>query len=110
MTGWEAEEHWPGRGGRRMLTSENAVLAAVAGFPSPPGVTAAWLPEIRDAEGLYRVHVQLRDALGAAGERIGPDPAGFLRGRSARALDAWVAGGYYAPDEARGVVRPTWKG
>jgi hypothetical protein len=25
-------------------------------------------------------------------------------------MAAWVAGGYYAIDEERGVVRPTWKG
>lgn len=82
----------------------------VVGFPSPPEVTTAWLPELRDAASLYRVHEQLRDAFGGIGERIGADPAGFLADRSARSLAAWVAGGYYAVDEARGEVRPTWKG
>ncbi len=82
----------------------------VAGLPSPPGLTTAWLPELGDAEGLYRVHAKLRDALGGDGQRIGPDPAEFLRRRSARTVAAWVEAGYYALDEPRGVVRPTWKG
>jgi hypothetical protein len=82
----------------------------VVGLPSPPGVTAAWLPELRDAAALCRVHAHLRDAVGGAGERVGPDPARILRDRSVRSLAAWVAAGYYAPDEAHGVVRPTWKG
>jgi hypothetical protein len=83
-----------------------------AGFPPLPGMTVAWLPEVRDAEPLYRVHAQLRDALGGAGRRvgIGADPAEYLRDGSARSLANWVAAGYYALDAARGVVRPTWKG
>jgi hypothetical protein len=84
----------------------------IAGFPLPPDVTTAWLPEVRDPAALYEVHAQLRDALGGGRERVGvgPDPAGFLRAGSARSLAAWVAAGYYALDEANGVVRPTWKG
>jgi hypothetical protein len=85
---------------------------AVTGLPSPPGATAAWLPGVRDPAALYGVHAHLRDALGGGSERVGvgPDPAGFLRDRTARSLAAWVAAGYYALDEAGGVVRPTWKG
>jgi hypothetical protein len=85
----------------------------VAGFPLPPELTAAWVPGARDAASLHRAHAQLRDAVRGAGgrvERIGPDPAGFLRGRSARTLAAWVAGGYYTEDRERGTIRPTWKG
>jgi hypothetical protein len=85
----------------------------VVGFPSPLGLTGAWLPEVRSAAALYRIHVQLRDALrgaGGCGAWVGPDPAEFLRNRSARMLAAWVEGGYYAVDEEQGRVRPTWKG
>ena len=96
--------------GAEALTFNSPV---VVGFPLPPGITAAWLPEVRSAAALYRIHVQLRDALrgaGGLGSRVVPDPAGFLRNRSARVLAAWVEGGYYAVDEQRGIVRPTWKG
>ncbi|MBO0699000.1 MAG: hypothetical protein J2P46_11445 [Zavarzinella sp.] len=82
------------------------------GFPHLPGQTVAWLPEVREAGPLYRVHAQLRDAIGGASERvgIGPDAAEYLRDGSARSLANWVANGYYALDADRGVVRPTWKG
>ncbi|HJZ57653.1 MAG TPA: hypothetical protein VKE74_21985 [Gemmataceae bacterium] len=95
--------------GTEAVTANSRVIA---GFPPLPGVTVAWLPEFRDAASLYRVHAQLRDALGGARERvgIGADPAAFLRDGSARSLANWVASGYYALDAVRGVVRPTWKG
>jgi hypothetical protein len=84
----------------------------IAGFPALPEATVAWLPELRDAASLYRVHAQLRDTLGGSHERvgIGDDPAAFLRDGSVRSLANWVATGYYAFDPVRGVVRPTWKG
>jgi hypothetical protein len=95
--------------GTEVVTANNRVIA---GFPALPEVTVAWLPEFRDAESLYRVHAQLRGALGGAQERvgIGDDPAAFLRDGSVRSLANWVATGYYALDPVRGVVRPTWKG
>jgi hypothetical protein len=84
----------------------------LSGFPPLPGVIVAWLPEFRDAASLYRIHAQLRDALGGARERVGvgDDPAAYLGDASARSLANWVATGYYALDAGRGVVRPTWKG
>jgi hypothetical protein len=96
-------------GGAQVVTSNSRV---VAGFPPPPEVTSAWLPEVRNPPALYRVHERLRDAVGGTRGRIGvgPDPAGYLREGSARSQAAWVAAGYYRPDAARGVVRPTWKG
>jgi hypothetical protein len=95
--------------GTEVLTANSPVLS---GFPPLPGVTVAWLPEVRDAEPLYQVHAQLRDALGRTHERvgIGDDPAAFLRDGSVRSLANWVATGYYVLDPVRGVVRPTWKG
>jgi hypothetical protein len=95
--------------GTEVVTANNRITA---GFPRLPEVTAAWLPEFRDAESLYRVHAQLRDALGGTRERvgIGGDPASFLRDGSLRSLANWVATGYYTLDPVRGVVRPTWKG
>ena len=95
--------------GTEVVTANNRVTA---GFPPLPGITVAWLPAIRDAVSLYRIHAQLRDALGGGRTRVGAgrDPAEFLRDGSARSLANWVATGYYELDEARGVVRPTWKG
>jgi hypothetical protein len=99
----------------RFEDGDEAVTAntrVIAGFPAPPGVTVAWVPDVRDVASLHRVHEQFRDALGGARKRvgIGPDPAAFLRDGSARVQANWVATGYYAPDEVRGVLRPTWKG
>jgi|SRR5579864_1007619 len=84
----------------------------VGGFPPLPGVTTAWLPELRDAGQLHYVHAQLADALGGTRKRreIEEDPATFLRDVSTRSLANWVRTGYYALDAARGLVRPTWKG
>lgn len=95
--------------GTEVVTANTRVTA---GFPPLPGMTVAWLPAIRDADSLYRVHEQLRDALGGTRTPVGvgSDPAGFLQEGSARALANWVATGYYELDLARGVVRPTWKG
>lgn len=95
--------------GTEVVTANSRVIA---GFPPLPEVTAAWLPELRDAESLYKVHDQLREALGGAQKRveIGDDPAAFLRDGSIRSLANWVVTGYYALDADRGVVRPTWKG
>jgi hypothetical protein len=95
--------------GTEALTANNPILS---GFPPLPEVTVAWLPEVRDAESLYQVHDQLRDALGGVRERvgIGDDPAAFLRAGSIRSLANWVVTGYYVLDPVRGVVRPTWKG
>jgi hypothetical protein len=95
--------------GTEVWTANNRTLT---GFPPLPEVTVAWLPEFRDAVALYRIHAQLRDALGGASARIGigADPAAFLRDVSTRSLANWVATGYYALDAVGGVVRPTWKG
>ncbi|HJT79018.1 MAG TPA: hypothetical protein VJ739_17615 [Gemmataceae bacterium] len=82
------------------------------GLRSPPGITAVWLPQVRDVWQLYRVHSQVRDGLGAGKERlpVGPDPVAFLKAGSDRMFRHWLASGYYYLDEARGVYRPTWKG
>jgi len=96
--------------GTEAWTTNNRSLT---GFPPVPGVTVVWLPEFRDdAPSLHRVHAQVGDALGGAGDRmgIGDDPAAFLRDVSTRSLANWVANGYYALDADHGVVRPTWKG
>jgi hypothetical protein len=95
--------------GTEAITANNRLTA---GFPQPPGITSAWLPEVADPVALYRIHAQLCDAVGGAGGRvgIGADPVAFLKANSVRSLTAWVAAGYYVLDEARGVVRPTWKG
>ncbi len=95
--------------GTEAVTSNSPV---VAGFPLVPGVTAAWLPELREAAPLVRLHARLRDALGGTRERlaIGPDVAAFLRDGATRVVAHWVAAGYYAPAASPGLVRPTWKG
>jgi hypothetical protein len=95
--------------GTEVVTANNRVTA---GFPVPPEVTAAWLPEVRDPAALFRVHDQLREAVGRANTPvpIGPDPAGYLRDGSTRTHDKWVSAGYYRRDEGARVLRPTWKG
>jgi hypothetical protein len=99
----------------RFADESEAVTAnsrVIAGFPPPPDVTSAWLPEVREPATLYRVHERLRDAVGGAGQRVGvgPEAAEYLWTGSIRSHAAWVAAGYYRLDEARGIVRPTWKG
>jgi hypothetical protein len=82
------------------------------GLPSPPEITAVWLPEVRQPGELYRVHGQVRDRLGDGKKRlpVGPDPAAFLGAATLRLLTLWVRTGHFYLDEARGVYRPTWKG
>jgi hypothetical protein len=95
--------------GTEAVTANNRVTA---GFPRLPGITAAWLPEIRDPEELCEVHEQLRDAVARGQPRVGvgSDSAKFLRDGSRRIHANWVATGYYRLDDDRGVYRPTWKG
>jgi hypothetical protein len=96
-------------GGEKVVTSNARVTV---GFPQPPGLTAAWLPDVRDPEELFIVHAELRDAVGS-GRRIalGPDPAGVLRAEAAATIAAWLAAGFYRldPTDDR-KLRPTWKG
>lgn len=77
-----------------------------------PGVTVVWLPEVRDAWELYRVHGQVRDALGAGKKRlpVGADPVTFLQAGTDRLFRYWLESGYYYLDEDHRVYRPTWKG
>jgi hypothetical protein len=95
--------------GSEVVTANNRVLS---GFSRLPDVTAAWLPDVTDPAALFRVHEQLRDALGHGQTRlpVGPDPAAFLRAGVERTHAKWLTTGYYELDEARRVLRPTWKG
>jgi hypothetical protein len=95
-------------GGTEVVTANNQVTV---GLPLPSDVTPAWLPGLRDPAALYRVHADLRDAVGP-GRRlpIGPDPAGLMRAELSRTHDGWVESGYYWRDEPARVLRPTWKG
>src|SRR5262249_44260310 len=47
------------------------------GLPSLPGITALWLPEVRDPKQLYRIHDQVRDLMGLGKKRaaVGSDLA-----------------------------------
>jgi hypothetical protein len=92
--------------------AKNQSSGVTAGFPQPPGISAAWLPEIRDAEELCEVHERLRDALAQGQPRVGVggDAAKFLRDGSLRIHANWLATGYYRLDKDCGVYRPTWKG
>jgi hypothetical protein len=95
--------------GTEAVTANNRVMA---GFPALPGITVAWLPEIRDPDELCEVHEQLCDALAQGQHRlgVGSEPAKFLRDESHRIHAHWVATGYYRLDDGCGVYRPTWKG
>ncbi len=95
--------------GKEVITANNRFTI---GLPTPPEITAVWLPEVRDAAELCRVHSQLRDGLGAGKKRlpVGPDPAAFLSAATLRLLTLWVHTGCFYLDEARSVYRPTWKG
>jgi hypothetical protein len=95
--------------GTKVGTANNQITA---GLPSLPETTSLWLPEVRDARQLYRVHDQVRDRVGLGKKRlsIGPDPAAFLTAGRDHMLARFVETGYYYLDEPRGVYRPTWKG
>ena len=95
--------------GTEAATANNRVTA---GFPAPPGITGAWLPEVRDPEQLCHIHEQLQDAIGQGQPRVGvgSDPADYLREGSERTHASWVATGYYRLDEECRVYRPTLKG
>jgi hypothetical protein len=95
--------------GTELATANNQVTA---GLPSLPGITVLWLPEVRDALQLLRVHSQVRHRLGVDKRRrsVGQDPVAFLLEGQQRMFDHQVKTGYYYLDEARGVYRPTWKG
>jgi hypothetical protein len=95
--------------GSELITANNRVPT---GYPRPPGLTAAWLPDLLDSKELYAVHNQLRDAVGGVRQRIGigPDVTGYLRSSAERIHANWVATGYYTLDNSPGMIRPTWKG
>jgi hypothetical protein len=95
--------------GTEIATANNQLTV---GLPSLPGITALWLPEVRDPIQLYRIHDQVRDLMGLGMKRVsvGPDPAAYLTAGRNRMLAHFVVTGYYYLDEARGVYRPTWKG
>jgi hypothetical protein len=95
--------------GTELATANNQITV---GLPVLPETTPLWLPEVRDAGLLYRVHCQARDVLGRSKKRlsVGQDPLAFLTEGRNRILAYHVETGYYYLDESRGVFRPTWKG
>lgn len=95
--------------GQEIVTANNPLTV---GLPPLSETTVVWLPEVRDARQLHRVHVRIRDELARGRKRLaaGPDAAAFLHAGRERMLAHFVATGYYFLDESRGVYRPTWKG
>jgi hypothetical protein len=95
--------------GTELVTANNQITA---GLPSLPETTVLWLPQVRDARALYRVHQQVLEHLGAGKDRIplGDAPFTFLTEGRARILAHHVQTGYYFLDHSHGVYRPTWKG
>jgi hypothetical protein len=95
--------------GTEIATANNQVTA---GLPSLPEITQVWLPEVRDARQLGRIHNQVRDSLGAGKKRVavGPNAAAFLTAGRDRQLAHFVETGYFSFDETNGVYRPSWKG
>jgi hypothetical protein len=95
--------------GTEVFTANNQVTS---GLPPLPGVTGLWLPEVRNARRLDRIHSQVRDLLGAGKKRlaVGPDPAAFLTAGQNRMHAHYLETGYYYFDAGGGVYRPTWKG
>jgi hypothetical protein len=87
-------------------------------FPShfppqgPPEHVFAF-PQVRDPARLYEVHQAVvgqfdKDSLHR--DAIGDDPDGYLKRSGQRLHVHFVACGYYYLDEAKGVLRLTWKG
>jgi hypothetical protein len=95
--------------GTEINTANNQVTA---GLPPLPECTTLWLPRVRDAKELYRIHFEFTNGLRTSKKRlsIGNDPLSLLVATRTRMLDHFVETGYYHFDEQRSVYRPTWKG
>ncbi len=95
--------------GTEVVTANNEITA---GLPSLPETTALWLPQVRDARALYRIHQEVLEHLGAGKNRLplGDAPYTFLSEGRRRTNAHHVQTGYFFLDESQGVYRPTWKG
>src|SRR5262249_25024797 len=71
--------------GTEVVTGNNQITS---GLPIPPEITSLWLPQVRDAGQLGRIHAEVRDRLGFGKKRlpVGQDAAAFLAAGSKRML------------------------
>jgi hypothetical protein len=81
-------------------------------LPMPKNRVALWLPNVHDAEDLYRIHQQAAQSLGV-GEKcwsLDGDPLDYIERFSNGEIARWVNLGYYKPDRTGEMLRLTWKG
>lgn len=97
--------------GKELVTANNRILS---GLPMPKDRLTLWLPDVRDARELYRIHQQAAHALGFGEKRSVLDdarnPSGYLEAFSQGEIARWIELGYYKPDGTGEEARITWKG
>jgi hypothetical protein len=95
--------------GTELVTANNRILAHL---PTPKNRIALWLPDVRDAGDLYRIHQQAARGLGI-GEKVqclDGDPVNYMEKFSKGEIARWIQLGYYRPDETGDKLWLTWKG